>query len=121
MCETATGARGAVGRPRWAALYAVTLPQLTVLLAVEGAAPSHAIRTLAECAVAVGTCLVMAWWLRANRAAFDLQRWCECAPGTIRVRVIESPRRAPTEPLGSPGPVVAEPDELVPSDPLVHA
>ena len=32
----------------------------------------------------------MSVWLRANRPAFDLQNWCDCAGQRMTIRVIES-------------------------------
>ena len=83
MCDTTSrGARGSVGdRPRWGALYAATLPQLGAL----------------------GVFLAMGAWLRANRPAFDLQDWCDCAGQQMTVRVIESRRPRPVAfPLDPP-------------------
>jgi len=94
MCDRATGARRASSRPRWAALYAVVLPQLTALAVVEAAGPLNPTRILTCCILVLGTFVGIAWWSHVNRAAFGLQQWCECAPGTITVRVIQSRRPA---------------------------
>ena len=56
---------------------------------VEVAAPSAPVRTLLRLALVLGAVAAMAVWVRANRAALDLQDWCECAASTITVRVIE--------------------------------
>jgi hypothetical protein len=97
MCDRATGSRRVSSHPRWAALYAVTLPQLIALAVVEAAGSPNTTRILTGCALVIGTFVGIAWWLRVNRAAFDLQQWCECAPRTIIVRVIESRRPASLE------------------------
>ena len=107
MCypgETQIRTPGA-GRPRWASLYGATLPQLLALLAVEASTPSHPLRAMLRWTLALGTFVGMGWWVRSNRAAFDLENWCACAPQKITVRVIESHR-----------PVYAPPhDDVVPS------
>jgi len=94
MCypgETEVRMPGA-GRPRWASLYGATLPQLLALAAVEASAPSHPLRTILRWTLALGTFLGIGLWVRSNRAAFDLENWCACAPQKITVRVIESRR-----------------------------
>jgi hypothetical protein len=88
----------AVARPRWGALYGATLSQLTALAAIEVAAPAGALRAILRLALALGAFAGMAAWVRASRAAFDLQSWCECAGRTMTVRVIESRRPAPVAP-----------------------
>ena len=48
---------------------------------------------------ALGTLGGMALWVHSNRAAVDLQDWCDCAGRTMTIRVIESHRPAgPTDP-----------------------
>jgi hypothetical protein len=113
MCETATVARQAGSHPRWAALYAVTLPGLTALAVVEIVSVPDILRAVGRCILVLATFVGMAWWLRGSRAAFDLEEWCECAPRTITVRVIESHRPEPVPRLEPPVPVTAEADELV--------
>jgi hypothetical protein len=97
MCDTS---RAAVSRPRWGTLYGATLPQLTALAVVEISSPSNPLRTVLRFALGLGVFAGMAVWLRANRAAVDLQDWCDCAGRTMTVRVIESRR-----PVASPRPV----------------
>jgi len=92
MCDTA---RTPVTRPRWGALYGPTLPSLAALAVVEMAAPPNAVRTILRFALAVGMVGGMAWWVHSNRAAVDLQDWCDCAGRTMTIRVIESHRPAP--------------------------
>jgi hypothetical protein len=114
MCDTTMGARPQSGRPRWAALYAVTLLPLSGLGIVGAAGPQHALRALACCFLAaLASFAGMAWWLRANRAALDLQEWCECASRTITTRVIESRRPALVTPPESPVPVRLEERDTV--------
>ena len=94
MCDSALLAGRAVTRPRWRVLYwAVCLP-LAMLGTVEVAAPHTPVRTLLRLALVLGAVAAMAVWVRANRAALDLQEWCACAASTITVRVIESQRPA---------------------------
>lgn len=92
MCDSTLLAEGAVTRPRWRVLYGVVCPPLAMLGIVEVAAPPAPLRTLLRLALVVGTVAAMAVWVRANRAALDLQEWCACAASTVTVRVIESPR-----------------------------
>ena len=113
MCDTVTGTRRAGHRPRWAILYALTLPELTVLAVVEATNPAGAIRVAARVMLALAAFVGMAWWLHGNRAAFDLQEWCECAPRTITVRVIESHRPEPSPRIDPAVPDTADADELV--------
>lgn len=94
MCHPSDSAPSAwqPGRPRWALLYGVTLPQLAALAAVEAGSPPLPARALLRWTLALGTFVAMALWLRANRAAFDLQDWCDCAPQTMTIRLIDSRR-----------------------------
>jgi hypothetical protein len=94
MCATSPRA---IGRPRWGWLYGTVLPPLAGLAVVEAAGPPNLVRTLLRSVLALAALVGMALWVRANRAAFDLQEWCDCASSTITVRVIES-RRAAIEP-----------------------
>ena len=100
MCEpTGSSARSpAIDRPRWGRLYAVVVPQLAALAIVELSGPPSVVRTTVRYAVALGTWVAMVAWVRANRAAIDLQDWCACAGRTVAVRVIESRRPASLPP-----------------------
>ena len=118
MCDTTSrAARGSVGgRPRWGVLYAAILPQLAALGVVEVAQSPGAIRVALRCLLALGVFLAMGAWLRANRAAFDLQDWCDCAGPQMTVRVIESRRPRPVAvPLDLPAilPAPAEKELVV--------
>jgi hypothetical protein len=115
MCEIAPRTRAGASPPRWAVVYAVAAVQLTVLAIVEIASPPNPIRIVARCVLVLGTFLGLAWWVHSNRAALDLQQWCECAPRTVTVRVVPSRRPTATEPDQASYLVTAE------SDPLVHA
>jgi hypothetical protein len=86
-------------RPRWGALYALVLSQLTALAVVEVGGPPNALRLTLRWGLALGTLATMAAWVRRNQVAIDLRVWCACAPQTITTRVIESRR-----PLPAPGP-----------------
>jgi hypothetical protein len=108
MCDTVTEVRRATSRPRWLGLYAATLPQLVALAVVEIAGPPSAVRAVARGVLALGTFAAMGCWVHASRAALDLQQWCECAPRSVPVRVIES--RRPEHPHRMAHPVT------VPSD-----
>jgi len=92
MCDSTRLAEGAGTRPRWRVLYGVVCPPLAMLGIVEVAAPPAPLRTLLRLALVLGAVAAMAVWVRANRAALDLQEWCACAASTVTVRVIESPR-----------------------------
>ncbi|PYM26198.1 MAG: hypothetical protein DMD78_04740 [Candidatus Rokuibacteriota bacterium] len=72
---------------------------MAALAAVEMASPPNAVRTILRFALALGTLGGMALWVHSNRAAVDLQDWCDCAGRTMTIRVIESHRPAgPTDP-----------------------
>jgi hypothetical protein len=111
MCNTVTGVRQAASHPRWLGLYAVTLPQLAALAAVEVAGSPGAVRALVRCALALGTFVGMGWWVWASRAALDLEQWCECASRTVTVRVIQSRRPEPSVPIRPRVSVPSEADE----------
>jgi len=99
-------------RPGWASLYGATLPQLVALAALELSAPPHPLRTVLRWGLALGTFVAMGLWVSSNRAAFDLEDWCACAPQKITMRVIESRRPAPAPPRYEPWPSpVEEPAE----------
>ena len=99
MCDTLRGARrSAVERPRWGVLYGTVLPQLAALGAAEVVQSPHAARAALRCVLALGVFATMSIWTRANRWAFDLQNWCDCAGEQMTIRVIES-RPPQAEPL----------------------
>ena len=110
MCATVSAK---VSRPGWGALYGATLPQLTALAVAEMSSPPHPLRTVLRFLLGLGTFVGMAVWLRANRAAIDLQDWCDCAGRQMTVRVIESRRPAPASAPAVSGAVVEE--ELEPA------
>ena len=118
MCHPSNSARsaGQPGCPRWAWLYGVTLPQLAALAAVEAGSPPFPARALLRWALALGTFVAMALWLRANRAAFDLQDWCGCAPQAMTIRVIDSRRPNAVPSRSEPRPAWAE----EPAEPALH-
>jgi len=115
MCDVSPKpARGfAACRPRWGVLYALTMPQLLVLAVVEASQASHPLRTALRCAVALGTFVAMAAWMRLNRTALDLQNWCDCAAERMTVRVIASRRPPAAEPLESRAPAPESEEVLV--------
>jgi len=91
MCERSRRTReSAVTRPRWGTLYATVLPQVAALGLVEAVQSPAAVRLTLRCALAVALFATMSVWLRANRSAFDLQNWCDCAGRQVTVRVLES-------------------------------
>jgi len=92
MCDPTLLAGRAVTRPRWRVLYVAVCLPLATLGIVEVAAVPAPVRTLLRLALVLVAVAAMAAWVRANRAALDLQDWCACAASTITVRVIESQR-----------------------------
>ncbi len=94
MCDSTLLAGRGVTRPRWRVLYGVVCPPLAMLGIVDVAAPPAPVRTLLRLALILVAVAAMTAWVRANRAALDLQDWCACAASTITVRVIESQRPA---------------------------
>jgi hypothetical protein len=109
MCEVA--ARGK--RLRWGRLYSVTLTPLAALVLVEAAAPPAPLRTVVRYGLGLAILAGMCLWIRANRVAFDLEQWCECAPRTITMRVIESRPAAPAAAIAVPEHAEAEPTTLI--------
>jgi len=112
MCDTKRQRvpGSATGRPRWGLLYAVTVPQLAALAAVEAGQSPQAARIAFRYLVALGVFAAMSVWLRANRPAFDLQNWCDCAGRQMTIRVIEFRRPQPiAPPIDHPATV---PDEV---------
>jgi hypothetical protein len=114
MCDTThRGMHGSdVARPRWGLLYGTALPQLAALGALEVVQSPHAVRIALRCLLAFGVFAAMSILLRANRPAFDLQNWCECAGERMTIRVIESRRPQPAaSPLDRPALVPAPAEE----------
>jgi hypothetical protein len=112
MCQTTSRA---IGRPRWGWLYGATLLPLAALAVVEMTIPPNLLRTVLRYTLALTALAGMALWLRLQRAALDLQDWCECAASTITVRVIQSHRPAPRPaPLAPPPATVEAAPQLVP-------
>ena len=109
MCHTSIAVRAsAISRPRWGALYATVLPQVAALGVVEALHSPAALRVALRCVLALGLFATMAVWQRANRPAFDLENWCDCAGQRMTIRVIES------RPPASPARLV-EPEVVVPA------
>lgn len=92
MCDRSASA---TIRPQWCRLYAAGLAEVAGLALAEIAMSPGGLRTGVRCAIALAAFLTMAVWVYDNRAALDLHDWCDCAPTTITVRVVES-RRRPT-------------------------
>ena len=119
MCEATIGptARMAAS-PRWGALYATTLASLVSLVVVEAVRLTDPLRATLRCVLALSAFAGMAVWIRRNRAAVDLQAWCDCAHETFTVREIASHRPAPRVTIPPPSRVAprepAEVPELVP-------
>lgn len=81
-------------RPRWALLYGVGGLAAGALAVIEVVAPAGGVRTGLGCGLTLGAFAAMARWVRRNRAALDLQEWCECAGARVTVRVIPSRQRS---------------------------
>lgn len=105
MCETTSRASG---RPRWGWLYGAALPPLAALAIVEAATLPNVLRIVLRCTLALAALIGIVLWIRANRPAFDLLEWCNCAAATITVRVLESRRPAASSPFDPPGPARAD-------------
>ena len=103
MCDGATRSRGAaaVPQPRWGRLYGLMFIAMATFGATELLTPSG-LRTVLRCGLVLALFGVMALWVRRNRATFDVQNWCECAPTKTTMRVIPSRRRLPTIVLRPP-------------------
>src|SRR5262245_57173431 len=71
MCQATStkGRRSAIVGPRWGVLYAVTLPQLAVLGAVEAVHSPNPVRLTLRFLLALGLFATMSVWLRVNRPA----------------------------------------------------
>jgi len=116
MCDSTPLAGRAVTRPRWRVLYVAVCLPLATLGIVEVAAAPAPVRTLLRLGLVLGTVAAMAVWVRASRAALELQDWCACAASTITVRVIESERPAASprsDPFPAPPAGVEEEYEVV--------
>lgn len=114
MCDVATRSRRVetAPRPHWGQLYGLLLVTMATFGVTEVVAPSG-LRTALRCCLSLAAFGVMALWVRRNRAAFDLQEWCDCAPTKTTMRVIPSHRRELTiarrPPVVAPSPEVEEP------------
>ena len=86
MCDTPVSESRAF-RPRWGALYTIAVAALGGL-ALASAATSPVTRVTLGAVTGVATITALAWWHSANRVALDLADWCECASGTVTIRVI---------------------------------
>ena len=111
MCEATirSTTRMAAARPRWGALYALTLPSLVSLVVVDATRVADPLRATLRCVLALSAFAGMAVWIRRNRGAVDLQAWCDCAHETLTVREIPSRRPAP--------PVTTPPSRVAPREP----
>jgi hypothetical protein len=115
MCDAVSGDGQPLSHPRWLRLYAVTLIQLAALAVVELAGFSAPVRTVLRCILTLGMFVGMGWWVHANRAAMDLEQWCDCASRTITTRVIQSRRLERSSPIPPPlaAPIEVDKDELI--------
>ena len=77
-------------RVRWGRLYAILAVMGTALASVEVVGSAGLSRTALRGGITLVAFAAMAFWVRANRAAFDYADWCECAAAKITVRVISS-------------------------------
>src|SRR5438105_3376582 len=104
MCDSTRASAPArtVPRPRWSGLYGLVVLALGTLASIEVLARSATWRMACECAVVLGAFGGMAMWTRRNRVALDLRERCDCAAGTITVRMISSRRRTPAVRLVAP-------------------
>jgi hypothetical protein len=100
MCNGAGALSGAPTTPRvrWDRLYGIVGVMSVGLTSVEFLGPAGIARAALRGTVALGAFAAMALWVRANRAAFDYEDWCECAAEKITVRVIPSRRPEPDPP-----------------------
>jgi hypothetical protein len=92
MCEQPAAA-STTTRPRWSLLYGAGFSAVAALAVLELVTSPGGLRTGLRCAIALAAFFTLAAWVRANRAALDLQGWCDCAPGMIAIHVIESSKR----------------------------
>lgn len=115
MCDAVSDDRQPMSHPRWLRLYAVTLIQLAAFAVVELAGFSAPVRTALRCLMTIGLFVGMGLWVHANRAAMNLEQWCDCASRTIAVRVIQSRRSEQPRPIPPPvaEPIEADEDELI--------
>jgi hypothetical protein len=100
MCQPGvSGMRpSAIGRPRWGLLYGLVAAPLTALALVELSGLANPARAALRSALALGTFIALAAWVRASRARIDLQDWCECAGRSMTIRVVSSGRAVPAPP-----------------------
>jgi len=84
---------------RWSRLYGILAVMASALMSVELFGPAGLTRAALRGGIALTAFVVMAFWVRANRAAFDYEDWCDCAAEKITMRVI--PSRLPEPELPS--------------------
>ena len=97
MCDTRVRPARArkTPQPRWTLLYGLAFSTLGAVAAVGVIPLPGAWQAALRSGLGIGGFAAMAMWVRLNRAALDLQDWCECAGSKITVRVIPSDRPEP--------------------------
>ena len=75
-------------QPRWGRLYAIVAGGALGTALARAGLPVSPLRTAALVAVPAVVALAMAWWVATNRVALELTGWCDCAGGSVTVRVV---------------------------------
>jgi hypothetical protein len=71
-------------------LYAVIPLAVLALLALQASAGLRGTTAVGDATVAAGLWLMMAGWVRSNRARLQQAEWCDCARESVGIRVITS-------------------------------
>jgi hypothetical protein len=75
-------------QPRWGRLYAIVAGGAFGTALARSGLPVSPLRAAALVAIPALVALALAWWAATNRVALELIGWCDCAGGTVTVRVV---------------------------------
>ena len=94
MCDVKAGSGRTAPAPKWLLLYGVALLMVAGVMGIDAASSLGAVRPVLEVILAGVGFASMTLWIRSNRAALDLQSWCECASTKTVMRIVPSRRPA---------------------------
>jgi hypothetical protein len=75
-------------RPRWGRLYAIVAGGALGTALARSLLAVSPLRAAALVTIPALVALALAWWVATNRVALELSNWCDCAGGSVTIRVV---------------------------------
>src|SRR5438876_12100488 len=89
-----------IPHPAWGRLYGIGSMVLVTMVTGEAVMAPGTELWMLRAGLFIAGFTGIAMWRRRNRAALDLENWCDCAGKTVTVRIVPS-RRPEPRPLRS--------------------